>query len=63
MNVHNDDNHEHVQLFNEVVFAQQPWCFVTLGYNLPRTDAFTPIITFIGFQNQPSHTNIHLNTH
>jgi len=24
VNVHNDDNHEHVQLFNEVVFVQQP---------------------------------------
>jgi hypothetical protein len=23
--VHNADNHELVQLFNEVVFVQQPW--------------------------------------
>jgi hypothetical protein len=25
MNVHHDDNHEHVQLFDEIVYAQQPW--------------------------------------
>jgi hypothetical protein len=24
VNVHNDDNHEHVQPFDEVVFVQQP---------------------------------------
>jgi hypothetical protein len=29
-------------------------------YNLPRTGAYTPITTSIGFQNQPPHTNIHL---
>ncbi len=25
MKVHRDDNHEHVQLFDEVVYARQPW--------------------------------------
>jgi hypothetical protein len=28
--------------------------------NLPKTNASTPIITYANFQNQPSHTNIHL---
>jgi hypothetical protein len=60
VNVHNDDNHELVQLFNEVVPIQQPWQFATPCYNLPKTGASTPITTSIGFQNQPSHTNIHL---
>jgi hypothetical protein len=58
--VHNDDNHEFVQLFNEVVSIQQPWQSVIPCYNLPKTGASTPIITFTGFQNQPSHINIHL---
>ncbi len=60
VNVHNDDNHEPIQSFDEVVSVQQPWQSTTLGYNLPKTSASTPITTFIGFQNQPSHTNIHL---
>ncbi len=60
VNAHNDDNHELVQLFDEVLSVQQPWQFVTLGYNILETNASTPIITFAGFQNQPSHTNIHL---
>jgi hypothetical protein len=25
MNVHHDDNHEHVQSFDEVVSTQEPW--------------------------------------
>ncbi len=25
VSVHNDDNHEHVQLFAKVIFVQQPW--------------------------------------
>ncbi len=60
VNVHNDDNHEHVQPFDEVVFVQQPWRSVTPNYNLPKIDASPPITTFVGFQNQPLHTNIHL---
>jgi hypothetical protein len=58
VSVHNDDNHEHVQLFDEVVSIQQPWLSTTLGYNLLRTEAFTPITTSTSFQNQPSHSNI-----
>jgi hypothetical protein len=38
--VHNGDNHEHVQLFDEVFYTWQPWRSITLGYNLPRTNAF-----------------------
>jgi hypothetical protein len=60
VNVHNDDNHELVQLFNEVIYVQQPWRFPTPSYNLLRIGASTPITTSVGFQNQPSHTNIHL---
>ncbi len=60
VNVHNDDHHELVQLFDEVVSVQKPWQFTTLSYNLPKIGASTPIITSVGFQNQPSHTNIHL---
>ncbi len=56
MNGHNDDNHEHVQPFDEVVFVQQPWRSTTPSYNLPKTDAYAPVITFVGFQNQPLHT-------
>jgi hypothetical protein len=58
--VHNDGNHKLVQPFDEVIFIQQPWQSTTPSYNLPQTSAFTPITTFVGFQNQPSHTNIHL---
>jgi hypothetical protein len=39
---------------------QQPWQFVTLGYNLPKTGASTSITTSVGFQNQLPHNNIHL---
>ncbi len=60
MNVYHDDNHEPIQPFDEVVFAQQPWRFATPSYNLPKTDAFTPITTFVSFQNQPLLTNINL---
>jgi len=60
VNVHNDDNHELIQSFDEVVSIQQPWWYATLGYNLPRIGVFTPIITSPSFQNQQSHTNIHL---
>jgi hypothetical protein len=59
VNVHNDDNHEPIQPFDEVVYVQQPWQSATPGYNLHKTCASTPIITSIGFKNQPSHTNIH----
>jgi len=60
VSVHNDDNHEHVQPLDEVIFVQQPWRSITPCYNLPKIGASTPITTFVGFQNQPSHTNIHL---
>jgi hypothetical protein len=60
VSVHNDDNHEPIQSFNEVVFVRQPWRSSTLGYNLPRTNASTLITRFASFQNQPSYTNIHL---
>jgi hypothetical protein len=60
MNVYHDDNRELVQPFDEVVSAQQPWQSTTPCYNLLRTDAFTPIITSVDFQNQPLHTNINL---
>ncbi len=32
MHVHNGDNHEHVQQFDEVVSIRQQWQFATLGY-------------------------------
>ncbi len=32
VNVHNDDNHEHVQPFDEVVSILQPWLFTTPCY-------------------------------
>jgi hypothetical protein len=47
--VHNDDNHEPIQL-DEVVSAWQQWKFATLGYYLAKIDAPTPIATSIGFQ-------------
>jgi hypothetical protein len=59
VNVYHDDNHEPIQPFDEVVFAQQPWQSTTPGYDLLRTGASTPI-TSIGFQHQPPHTNINL---
>jgi hypothetical protein len=59
-NVHNDDIDEHVQSFDEVVYGQQPWQYATPCYNLPIIGASTPITTFVGFQNQPSHTTVHL---
>jgi hypothetical protein len=49
VSVHHDDNHEHIQLFDEVVSAWQPWHSATPNYNLPRTYASTPITTFVGF--------------
>jgi hypothetical protein len=51
VSVHNDDNHEPIQPFDEVVSIQQPWRSITLGYNLPKIDAYTPITTFASFQN------------
>jgi hypothetical protein len=60
VNVHYDDNHEPVQPFDEVVSVQQPWQSPTPSYNIFRIDAFTLITTSPSFQNQPSHTNIHL---
>jgi len=60
MNVHHDDNHEPIQLFDEVVSARQPWRFATPSYNLPITNAFTPIITSASFYNHPTNTNINL---
>jgi hypothetical protein len=60
MNVYHDDNHELVQLFDEVISPWQTWQSITLGYNLPKTSASTPVATFIGFQNQPPNTNINL---
>jgi hypothetical protein len=57
VNVHNDDNHEHVQPFDEVIFVQQPWRFTTPSYNLPKIGASTPITTFVGFK-----TNHHIPT-
>ncbi len=53
VNVHHDDNHEHVQLFDEIVSTQQPWRSTTPSYCLPKTNAPKPITTSIGFQNQP----------
>jgi hypothetical protein len=58
--VHHDDNHEPIWLFDEVVFAKQPWQSTTPCYYLPRTSAPTPIATFVNFQNQPLITNINL---
>jgi hypothetical protein len=60
MSVYHDDDHKLVQLFDEFVSIWQPWWFVTLSYNLPKINASTLITTFIGFQNQPPHINIHL---
>jgi hypothetical protein len=57
VNVYHDDNHEHVRPFDKVVFTWQPWLSVT-SYNLPRINASTPIVTFVGFQNHP---NININ--
>jgi hypothetical protein len=50
VSVHNDDNHELVQLFDEVVCVQQLWRSTTLGYNLPKTGAST-LITTITYQH------------
>ncbi len=60
MRVYHDDNHEPVQPFDEVVFVQQPCSSTTPCHNLPKTSGSTPIITSTSFQNQPTHTNIHL---
>jgi len=51
VNVHTNDNHENVEPFDEVIFVQQPWRSATPGYNLPITDASTPITTFVDFQS------------
>jgi hypothetical protein len=60
VNVHNGDNHEPFQPFDEVIYVQQLWRFVSPGYNLPKTGASTSITASAGFLNQPSQTNIHL---
>jgi hypothetical protein len=60
MNVHHDDNHEPIQLFDEVVSTRQPWRFVTPSYYLSRTDAPTPITTSTSFHNQPPIIDINL---
>jgi hypothetical protein len=60
MSVHHDDNHELVQLFDEIVSVKKPWQFATLSYYLPKIGAPTPIVISIGFQNQPSTTNVNL---
>ncbi len=49
VSVHNDDDHEHDQPFNEIIYVRQPWWFTTLGYNLPKTNASTLITTSTGF--------------
>jgi hypothetical protein len=60
MNVYHDDNHELVQPFDEIISTRQPWRSTTPCYNLPTTDASTPIATYVGFQNHPPNTNINL---
>jgi hypothetical protein len=60
MTVYHDDNHEPIQPFDEVVYVRQPWWSATPCYNLPRTNASTPIITSISFQNQWPHIKINL---
>jgi hypothetical protein len=60
MNVYHDDNHELVQLFDEVVSTRQPWQFATPCYYLPRSSAPTPIATFVGFKNQPPNINLEM---
>jgi hypothetical protein len=57
---YHDDNHEPIQPCDEIVSTQQPWQSPTPSFKLPRTDVSTPITTFVGFQNQPPHTNINL---
>jgi hypothetical protein len=37
VSVHNDDNHELIQLFDEVISIQQPWRLATPSCNLPKT--------------------------
>jgi len=54
VNVHNGDNHEPIQTFDEVIYVQQPWRFASPCYNLPKTNASTSITTSAGFLNQPS---------
>jgi hypothetical protein len=39
VSVHNGDNHELVQQFHEVVFAQQQWESTAPCYYLPKTCA------------------------
>jgi len=60
VSVHNGDNHEPIQLFDEVISIWQPWRSITPSYYLPRKGTPTSIVTFAGFQNQPSNTNINL---
>jgi hypothetical protein len=60
VSVHRDDNHELVQLFDEVVSTQQPWQFATPCSHLPRIGAPTLIATFTNFQSQPPNTNVNL---
>jgi hypothetical protein len=60
LSVQHDDNHEHVQLFDEVVFAWQPWWSTTQGNCLPRTNASTSITKSTSFENQPLNINMNL---
>jgi hypothetical protein len=60
VSVHHDNNHEPIQLFDEIVSTRQPWQFVTPSYYLSKINAPTPNTTFVGFQNQPPITNINL---
>ncbi len=60
MSVHNGDNHELVQPFDEVISIQKPWQSTTPSYYLLRKGAPTSITTFASFQNQPPNTNINL---
>jgi len=59
VNVHNDEHHEPVQLFDEVVFIQQTWQSATPSYNLLKIGAFTLITTSTSFQTN-HHINVHL---
>jgi hypothetical protein len=60
VNVHHDDNHEFIQPFDEIVSIKQPWQSATPSYYLPISGAPTPIVIYVGFQNQPLTTNVNL---
>ncbi len=58
MNIHNGDNNEHVQKFDEVVSTQQQWWFVTPWLFHTQTSVPTPTIVFVGLQNHKPNPNI-----